>query len=519
MLRITTALFFLTTFSHLPPCAAQDKHDYVWCMGYGRNDSVKHFGGTRIDFTETTAVASFFPLPERFGFNHPCSISDGEGRLQFYSNGCRIINADHELIENGEGLNPGPEQSYQCDESPFGYDAYQGMLILPKPGHSGRYLYFHNSFHYWAQESTLYYTEIDMTLNGGKGRVLRKNQFIRDGDVDECAFTAVRHGNGRDWWLILPQEYVNVYNLYLVGPDTIQGPYVQDWETGLASRYFKTGWNVAFSPDGRKFARVTLSWLNDTIRFNQIFLYDFDRCTGTLCNPKVIRVDDMGAYASWAVFSPNSRFLYFQMAQDKLYQFDLEADDVAASGLLIGEYDGFRDEKGFYTTFYSMVLAPNGKIYMGTTSSNRFLHTIHAPNERGLACDFRQHDFERPTNASDLPNYPNYRLYDVPGSLCDTLGIDGPQQVAPAGPASRPAIRLSPNPAVMMVNVHLDAAAPGRLRVFNLLGQMVLDNGISGAISTVCFAVDEWPEGTYVVSVDQKGLPSWSGKLVVVRRR
>lgn len=402
---------------------AQNKYDNVWAIGYGT--FAEHFGGTRIDFNSGAPELTHFALPYHFGLGLPCSISDEAGNLQFYSNGCKIINYENDVMENGEGLSPGYFHDILCDDPSYYYDAAQDMLILPRPEHPGLYVYFHPTTEMDVSSGKILYTEVDMNANNGKGKVTQKNQLLR-GPVDkEGAFTSVRHANGRDWWIVIPENSINVYNLYLLTPDTIAGPFTQDWEDSEAAMYPKSDWNVFFSPDGKKFGRVTATWLDGVNRFNRIFLYDFDRCAGALSNPQVIKVDDPDVYASWAVISPNSRFLYFQIAQNKLFQYDLQAPDIEASAQLIAEYDGFTNPLGFSAAFFAMATAPDNKIYMGTTSGTYYYHTIHKPDRLGTACDFRQHDLELPTVSNNLmPNFPNYRLGPVDGSPCDTLGLD-----------------------------------------------------------------------------------------------
>ncbi|GIV32304.1 MAG: hypothetical protein KatS3mg030_610 [Saprospiraceae bacterium] len=34
-------------------------------------------------------------------------MSDAEGHLLFYSNGCEVMNWAHQLVENGDSINPG----------------------------------------------------------------------------------------------------------------------------------------------------------------------------------------------------------------------------------------------------------------------------------------------------------------------------------------------------------------------------------------------------------------------------
>lgn len=491
---------------------SQSKHDYVWVTGYGSFNG--HFGGTQIDFNQGEPQFTHFELPHQFGFNMPCSISDENGHLQFYTNGCKIVNASHEIIENGEVFCSGYFQSIECDEPIYGYDAYQNMLILPRPGHRGQYVYFHPCLNE-VDKNQVFYAEIDMNANNGRGKVIEKQQLLRDTALAQGAFAPVRHGNGRDWWIIIPREHHSIFDFYLLTPDSILGPFTRDMDDFASNMHSFTGWNTVVSPDGKLFARVTLTWLGN-LRFNRIFLYDLDRCAGTLSNPRVITVLDPNAYASWAAISPNSRYMYFQMGQTKLYQFDLQAPDIEASRVLVGEYDGFTTPQGFSGKFHAMALAPNGKIYMCTTSGTYYYHTIHAPDEPGLACDFRQHDLELPTVAQNMmPLYPNFRLYDVPNALCDTLGINSPEFEG-VNIDTECTFKLSPNPANNRVSISTrDPFTAARLRVFNAAGQKVYEYDlIEGTFSHV-FYVDAWAPGIYWVSIEPSCSGRWTGKLIV----
>jgi hypothetical protein len=112
--------------------------------------------------------------------------------------------------------------------------------------------------------------------------------------------------------------------------------------------------------------------------------------------------------------SSNSRYLYLTM-NTQLYQFDLFAKDIPLSKILIDEYDGFYgppDDTIFQlpTVFHIPQLAPDGKIYISTGNSTRFLHVINDPDKSGKACNFKQHSFRLLTGSLGLPNFPNYRL-------------------------------------------------------------------------------------------------------------
>jgi PKD repeat protein len=102
---------------------------------------------------------------------------------------------------------------------------------------------------------------------------------------------------------------------------------------------------------------------------------------------------------------------------------DLWSNDIEASKTIIAEYDGFMSP--FSTRFYLSQLAPNGKIYINSSSGTNVLHVINSPNQPKELSDLRQHDIQLPTfNKFSLPNFPNYRLGALVGSLCDTLGIN-----------------------------------------------------------------------------------------------
>ncbi|MCC7505354.1 MAG: T9SS type A sorting domain-containing protein [Saprospiraceae bacterium] len=156
-------------------------------------------------------------------------------------------------------------------------------------------------------------------------------------------------------------------------------------------------------------------------------VYDFDRCSGQISKAVDVVIPEEESYVDWACFSPNSRYLYLTNQVSRLYQYDTWASDISASVQLIGEYDGFLADYNVPTTMFTMTLAPDQRIYMSANNGVRYLHTIHRPDEPGPACDFRQHDFVmHALFPFFLPNMPNYRLYNEPGSVCDTLGVQPP---------------------------------------------------------------------------------------------
>ena len=102
-----------------------------------------------------------------------------------------------------------------------------------------------------------------------------------------------------------------------------------------------------------------------------------------------------------------------------MYQFDLQANDSSATQTLIATWDGYVNP--YPTIFFLEALAPDGKIYIASTSSTQNLHVIHRPNCPGLSCNLEQHGVDLPGyNYISVPNFPQYVQSNLTAG-CDTL--------------------------------------------------------------------------------------------------
>lgn len=485
--------------------AFAQKHDYIWLTGYSINDSLAGFGGSRLDFNYSPRSISFFKLPYKFDFDVPCVMSDTAGRLLFYSNGCRIINAQHQTMDNGSDLSPGPQHDYWCKTSlSNSYSRTQGILALPYPDHANQYVLFHsarsNGGPYYTV--TYHYSIIDMSLNGGLGKVIQKNQHLLGPDSLGRLVTAVRHGNGRDWWVVLSRHQANVFYLYLLNPQGVQGPFVRDHRDTWIKGHAWGNLNI-FSPDGRRFHRLTLGRPAATL------LFDFDRCTGEFSHPQRLDLGialDSAINYGWSAFSPNSRFLYLTTdGARSLYQYDLQAADVSASVQRVGVFDGYQ-QNGFYTSFNALSNAPDGKIYVSTGDGTQYMHIIHAPDSSGVKCDFRQRDLKVPTYvAFFIPVFPHFRLYDVPGSACDTLGINAPSAVREA--VSAGTLHLVPNPTSgeLRLRVPEGGALLHQVWLYDLQGRLLQTLRPAAGVPEVDLDLSALPCGAYVLRAHTDG--------------
>lgn len=505
-------LLLLTAVCIALGAKAQDKYDYQWFLGYAALDIAKKYGTTVLDFHQNP-VQLYTDKLRNNRTRTTAQICDKNGKMQFVSNGCKMINAQGQLIENGDSLNyPGKEWDRSCQ---WEYRTFPGMVALPYPGRDNYYCVFHYRYDWQGAFSPSVYTpesllctEIDMSANAGLGRVTRKNVPLQK-DTFADNFAAVRHGNGRDWWVASFRSSPDKDRmfLYLLTPEGVKGPFER--RTGLtwyiAPPFYSLS-SAVFSPSGNRYARV--HWGND------LQLFRFDRCAGTFGEAQRIRFPGDTISPGGVAFSPNGRFVYVS-ARERLYQVDCEASPPQQSVLLIGTYDGFKSFYNLATNFYQMRLAPDGKIYMTANNGVDYLHVIHNPNAKGAACNFQQHGLELPThNGACFPIAPNFRLYDLPGSPCDTLGISATE--APYHDPGR--WHIFPSPAQERATLWPPAGFEGELRVFNAAGlQMATLRGIGPAQPYGTVEVWDWPPGVYFVQAIGKEGTARAGSFVVGR--
>jgi len=330
--------------------------------------------------------------------------------------------------------------------------------------------------------------------------------FVSDGMMD--MLSAVRHANGRDWWVVVPKRKSQDYYVALLDPTGIHPPEVQTLHRAAQMTSFPG--QAVFSPNGKKYATIDV--------VGQLQVYDFDRCSGQLSNVRHITFPGDTLSGCGVAISPSSRYLYASITT-KLYQFDLQAPDLAASRQFIAQWDGHVDFQVLATTFFQQMLAPDGQIYMMHTNSNKSLHIIHHPDQRGRACDFEQRGVQLLTWNFSMPNFPHFRLFDVPGSSCDILGINGPQPpedilvVVPCAGS----IQLYPNPASTMITLELPGCQGGTLTVYDMMGRLVEVRPLAAEVVSVPFDVSRYVPGVYLLQIRMVGGEVVVRSLAVVR--
>ncbi len=491
ILAISILIIHVKCYSQFP------KYDNIWLMpDYTRNIMVMSFNkpvdslNIRVDSVK------------KFGLLFTgASICDRNGNLKSYSNGCFISNSKYDIMENGEGINPGNTGQQTC-AADFYAAGEQGALFIPDPSDSLKYYLIHASLvlqnsplKVWVD--ALRFSIIDMRFNNGLGKVIEKNTVIINDSTTLADISAVKHTNNHDWWIIVKKYFVGSYDKFLLTDNGIN--FINNQQIGDTSNRYEDGGGVVhiFSPnDGSKMVRYHPY-------DDGFYLYDFDRNSGLLSNFKRIPVTDSLVLDGGACFSPSGRFLYVGTYWD-LYQYDLEAHDIKASEVHIAHYDGYRSLGIFRTMIGKMQWGPDCKIYINCRNSMDALHVIHKPDEKGIACDFRQHDLTLPqTHSGTLPNFPNYRLGLAP--VCDPELTVSIYEVP-----IMPEILVYPNPAKdnITLSFHETLIYRANLRIINVSGQVIESTSIPSGSYEYLIHTTRWNSGIYFYSIS-----FWDGKI------
>jgi hypothetical protein len=483
------------------------KNDNTWVNGYRSSLDPEECGFT-ISFDEDTFSLS--NIRTRLFLGGSAVISDSAGQLLFYSNGCYVINHQHQIID--DSLNT-PGWNYDgCFQDSLNYPVFQSQAILPWPERPGLYVLLHLYKSNQGVRDRLLYSVVDMNANDGLGRVIRKNQVIIDQSQFADDLSIVRHGNGRDWWLVIGSDQTDVFTRFVLSPAGISGPQYQS--VGLIAK--NMGWytQAMFSPDGTRYARVCNAR-------REVVIMNFDRCSGLFSCLRSVSIPDADSYVGGGLcFSPNSRFVYVCYSRD-VFQIDLDEEKPSRQVQHIERFDGFKSPlTTFSVAFFRMCLAPNNKIYIGAPNTNNYLHVIHQPDQAGAACQFVQRGVELDVIFDiGLNNFPNFRLYDVPQSYCDTLGIDAPPGSTPS-PRWFPqaGISIIPNPASEVVYLSMEPCSAGNLRIYSLTGRLMYEISNWDDQIGVEIPVANWPSGTYVAQLywNNYGHKQITKKFVVV---
>ncbi len=474
------------------PCAFSQGNSHYWCFG----DSAG------IDFSNASIPASIFSY-----MDCPYSSSaygDNDGLLMYAHTSywpqvilgslrtTVIHNRYHNLMANGDSL--------------IGRGFYNGLTFINKPGTDSLFYLFQWGFN---QDAGLYYSLVDPYYNNDSGLVILKNTKLQLTDSSlESGVNAIRHANGRDWWIITRNgTNSNRFNLFYVGPDSIVGPIEQNVGTITTTNSTQ----LSFSKEGNRIAMVS-SYPN------LVEVYDFDRCSGIISNPIPIPIQGSTFRMFGSEFSANGEMLYVTNGDNifgdslRLFQINLASpspsnsveviykEKVPASG---GNLRRGPDDKIYLSCLYEV-----GWPYPDTCRNqyNENLSVINSPDSIGLACNFSPFSFYLGGKRTywSLPNNTNFNLGTLVGSSCDSL-------LLVAHEAIKDSYEIFPNPANNKVNFIFKSDIKRRVQILdvyarNVISTIAMDRYFSLDISSLI-------AGTYYIKVSE----SITSKLLIIR--
>ncbi len=339
------ALLFVIGLLH--DAQAQQFRKY-WYFGYKAGlrfdaDGPKVLLDGELNSVEGTAVATTY-----------------DGKLLFSTTGVVVFNRDHNPMPNGLGLNGD-------------YSTTQSAIIVPHPGDNSLYYVFTAA----ASEVPgpgIQYSVVDMRADGGMGDVTIKNIPLHTPALEKLA--AVRHANGRDYWIISHGYGNNHFFAWLLTETGLAPvPVISRVGSVISGTLGRLGY-MKISPDGNTLASIN--------HFLNLQVFDFDRNQGVLSLRYTLALP--GSRGGYGVeFSPSGRFLYASIIQNthpaRLLQYDLEAGDSASIVNAAFQVSGEEHYSG------ALLLGPDNRIY-AAPMYNTCLHVIREPDKPGALCDF-----------------------------------------------------------------------------------------------------------------------------------
>lgn len=406
-----------------------------------------------------------------------------------------VINSNHQTMESGDSLATTLW--------------YQEMVIVPMPSNDSLFYIFCAGV--VDPVIGMYYSIVDIKYNNGQGRVIQKNVQLRTDSITD-GITAIRHGNGRDWWVIVRswKKYpVNDITAYLVSPSGVAANPTQYIGTSTSFTGF---YRLKFNQNGSHLFNVAT-------RGGLFERLDFDRCTGLFSNLLTYSGPGNPNLSYWGFeISPDESKLYtsliYQTANSDtafIIQYDLNAPNFLASADTLGTFTA-PDTPGL------LELGPDGKIYVsiswtgsdtcydylycyGTANiTNSNLSVINYPDSAGVDCDFQPFSFNLGGHKAyvGLPNNHNYELGAWIGSPCDTLSV-GLQDLFPKYGELK--LYFDKSWQTVFINAEQLKGKNATLQFFNINGQLIdkIQGGVDGGYYMYSTSFASQPDGVYIV--------------------
>ncbi len=405
--------------------------DFVWYSGFTVDGyCCAHF----FSFSDTGYTKDFITLDPtdliRDG-SGKATMADESGELLFYTDGFDVFNRKHQIMLNGDSVFAMEGQILGYYEWPAGINIPDWSLILPCPFEPEIYYLIYlgimddevspSQF----RGSGLNFSKINMQLDKGLGAVTKKNINVKEFRSTHSSLKAIRHGNGRDWWIPV-KEFENAnWHVFLLDDTGIHFSHMSDdpefpeFYCRLALYSYALDQYVCMTGDHF----YPWQFYHDRPFEYQFHVYDFDRCAGTFKYDRTFELETWSLKYSLKslTFCPNGQYLYGGLGGSFLIQYDTWVEDVQATAdTLLNIFTMDNAVPGIYEP----KITPRGELWLQSWGSDS-ITVIQNPESRGEAVNISENFIVTDwLNQGTFPNNANYRIGPKDGSPCDTLGID-----------------------------------------------------------------------------------------------
>lgn len=354
-----------------------------------------YFGiGAGIDFTSGKPEMISGPLKT----NEGCSIfCDRFGKPMFFTDGQTIWNRENKVMLNGTGLMGHPSST-------------QSAVVVEIP--SNKNLYYVITALNVGRKQGLNYSLVDMSLDNGRGAVVKKNINLHDRIHEKITVCATP--DYKTYWLIATEYGSNNYLAYKIDATGINtNPVVSPIGSYKDSLIVNNYGYIKASPNSRYI-------INAHQNNHKLELSKFDYKTGKIELIEEIELGE-GSLTYGLEFSPDSRIIYVGsiFPESKVYQILhpalAEVDDIE-----------FYELGGWSTEYIlgALQLGPDKRLYI-TNDADSTLGVINYPWLVGDAANYQKKALQTlpgTYTTRGLPNFLTNYFYDP--LLCDDYLYD-----------------------------------------------------------------------------------------------
>jgi gliding motility-associated-like protein len=362
--------FLVTFLLIIVACAAAvAQTDRLWVLGT-----------SGLDMAQTPPA--FFNAAFPTGGESNATVSDENGQLLFYTEGTVVWDRNHNIMPNSSALTEFGDYSTNSSS--------QGTCVVPVPQQPGVYYIFSlTAYELGANAGRLYYSKVDMSLNGGLGDLVpnEKGILLTTGLVEKLIAIPGTRCNA---WVVVKSRSASEFFSFEITTNGVNHTPVVSPGGIINYNYYALG-TLSSSPDYRKIVASA-----GHIGGGGLEQFDFNQATGQLSNP--VLIDNTEPFYD-ACHSPDGTKLYGMnyYLSGYIYQYDLSAPNPTSTKTLIRQTPfGFDKIK----------LAMDGRVYFKSNYGSNGLDMITDPDLPGLACNYVPNAilFPGPLNGS-LPNH------------------------------------------------------------------------------------------------------------------